>query len=247
MRFEAQYDGQTPPPRIPRAVWLMCQAIVCSTRGARYWLRWARSRYSGLPLARLRDAALLPQPDGTCRFDFGDMNARRIFAIGLFHLRCSSTQTARRVFGSRSRRSGRVVWGISKAAISKAVTPADRRSRPWHRNTLGGKTDDWDGDFRRLELAGFFERKRLPIARVKPWEIGNKSGQVITRYWIPCVPTLDRADERKRRTDPPERFGGEVDASTRFWAEHNLGWQVCDEVPIRTTRARVASSSPPPL
>lgn len=224
---------------LPRDVFLMCKQVVSSARQARYWLRWARSRYSGWALAKLRAATFKPQADGTCLYDFGDLHARRKLAEGLLLLRMGTHSSARACFGSRSMRRGLSVRGIPKGLIAKACTPSWRSQRPWHRNTLGNR----GGDFTQLEQAGFFERKRLPVSRLSPYEIGNKSGQAISRYWIPCVATLEQRRRQARNSRSMTPLGASL--SVHFDAnEHEIGWQLCDEVIKRTVRLR--SARPPP-
>jgi hypothetical protein len=240
--FRRSYEGMAHPPLMRRDVWLMSQQIneTPGTFAVHYWLRWARSRYSGAPLARLRQAALQPQPDGTCKYDWGDANARRILAEGLIILRMSSHATAQQASGSRSRKQGLLLRGVSKQLLQVACTPRHRKGRIWHRNTLGNKGND----FSKLEAAGFMTRKRLPVSRLARFEVGNKSGQAITRYWVACVPTIGGRNSKAQRTALPERINAFELEQTRFQNENEVGWRACFETVVRTPRIRRATAPP---
>ena len=232
-KARAQWDGVQGPPTMTRDIFVMSQQIVSmpGTRAVHYWLRRLRSAFSGMPFARIREACLQPQADGTCKYNWGDDCARRILAEALIQLRMSKETSKRYVCGSRSRERGRVLCGVTKECINWAVTPRWRQRR-YHRNTFGGGTKTWQSDFQRLEGAKFFERKLLPVSRLRKWEIGKKHGKAITRYWIPCLPRGTDRERNKDRRRPPSKLG-----SVRFDEfDHKLGWDLCDEVIVRTPR-----------
>lgn len=210
----------------------MAKAIV-NSRGAHViqsYLRRLRPIYSGQPLAALRDAALWPLLGGGFRWTFADECARRRIAIGLKWLVTGRWTNQRTAFGSRSRRRGLLIAGLSVDRILRAATPVGRKA--YARHVFGSRTQaKWKGDMWHFERAGFAVRKRLPPSRCNAWEIGP-SGQSKNRYWIGCVvSTRTRPTAKQRRAHSAVvalgSLAGEVALNL---AAHELGWMWCEEV-----------------
>jgi hypothetical protein len=237
--------ADTPRTRIHREARVMAAAIV-NSRGAyviQAYLRKLRAIFSGQPLAHLRAAALCPI-GAFCRYTYADDCARRRIATGLLMLVCGQWTSKRQAFGSRSRRRGLLIAGISVHTILRLVTPVGRR--PYERHTFSRRGESL-GDMALFERHGFALRKRLPAARCNRWEIGE-SGQPRNRYWIGCVVSRrdqrgsSRSRARAQSTALAETLGDVVlDA-----VSHEIGWAWADETP-QYAPPRVADGTDPPF
>lgn len=266
-RFVADHEswdavGSEPPERIPREVWVMCWMIVGdhSGRAARMYLRWARSRFGGWALARIRDAAMQPNDQGECRYTWADDRARRITALGLLLLRCSHNATRRQAFGSASTKVGRLVKSINEEALCSALAmPWDLSDKPSAKNIgaavpRSGRPNEapWLGYIAALDEAGFLERGRVPLEVAGDNEIGRWSGHTINRYWI-ADPLLNANPQRGSGRGVSYESVGDTTASNA------IGWWWCEEelvrAPSRAEQRKVAlmaaifsyfPSQPPP-
>jgi hypothetical protein len=196
-RYKREHPGQSPPPCIPRAVWLTVACLMVDGSGK--YARGVLRRMRNLVFAgAVRDAALAPLPgDNGTRYDWTDRRARYVLAVG--YAIYSMAYTTRRVGWSGLCR------GLSRHALLTLVKDPFRGTRePWcdecksrhpsysalsgtHRAdaTLDTGQIGW---LRALEEAGAISRQQFKApdtiaAMCQPWEIGEK-GYPINWYWV---------------------------------------------------------------
>lgn len=199
-RYERDHPGQSPPPCVPRHVWLTCACLLVDGSG-----RFARQVLRGISnkvfAGAVRDAALAPLPgDRGDRYDWTDKRARYVLAIA-YAIHSCAYQTSRRGWSGLCR-------GLSRHALLTLVRDPFRASRePWcercerrhpsysalsgtHR--AGASLDTGQiGWLRALEEAGAISRQQFKApdtiaAMCKPWEIGE-AGYPINWYWLPSA------------------------------------------------------------
>ena len=199
-RYVREHPGQTPPPCVPRHVWLTCACLLVDGSGkyARAVLRQMRNKvFAGA----VREAALAPLPgDAGYRYDWTDRRARYVLAIAYAIHACSYT-THRRGWSGLCR-------GLSRHALLTIVRDPFRASRePWcelcesrhpsfsalsgtHRvdATLDTGQIGW---LRALEEAGAISVQQFKApdqikALCAPWEIGER-GYPVNWYWLPSA------------------------------------------------------------
>lgn len=201
---------------IPRLVWIMAWSTMADRTGdaGRSWLRWARSRFSGAPLARIGTAAFCPDAEGRSRYDWHDDCARATVVLGLALL----------MMGTMTRRKG--VWALCVRGVVRqalCVLIAVRPDRPWSTEWLAGVRGEQLhqlGPLRRLERVGLLYRQQLP-AQAKSVEgfecYPDRKGVLRTsnRYWLGWRDAHPRED---------------------LAALHNYGWELCDALIRRAPR-----------
>lgn len=235
--------ADTPQTRIHREARVMMQAIVNSRGGyvIQFYLFKLRAIFSGQPLAKLRAAALEPQPQGGCRWTYADEGARRRIAIGLFFLCCGRWTNQRTAFGSRSTRRGLVIAGLNVDRLLRMAKPVGRRRYDRHTfGSRGSSSSPWLGDMALFEKHGFAIRKRLPKARCNSWEIGP-SGQAMNRYWIGCV-VSNRNPKREQRNRVVTSLGEALGVVAFDPSAHVVGWEWATEQPFYAPSLRAAPS-----
>lgn len=205
-RYVREHPGQSPPPCVPRHVWLTISCLLAEGSGkyARAVLRQISNKvFAGA----VRDAALAPLPgDAGFRYDWSDKRARYVLAIA-YAIHACSHQTNRRGWSGLCR-------GLSRHALLTLVRDPFRASRePWcdeckgrhpsfsalsgtHRAdaTLDTGQIGW---LRALEEAGAISRQQFKApdtiaAMCQPWEIGER-GYPINWYWLPSALPVGRS------------------------------------------------------
>jgi hypothetical protein len=246
LTWARQHGIKDPPPDVPLAVYLMVQEITADATGTRIrdWLKRFRTRFTGVPLNFIRDAALQPLESGGFRYHYAHKIARETIAIGLMFLELAE-RTQR-----RKDRWQLIVKGISVDRVCSLLhAPGYAELRP-HRNSIGGagrKTEQardnaaakrWKDHVRttpprkrahrtpmqRLRDSGFLYAMQAPRDKVAAWE-KDSNGNVRNRYWIATA------------------------GLTGDFAElNNTGWNWADEsvrTPLRERRRRVPNATPP--
>jgi hypothetical protein len=199
-RYEREHPGQSPPPCIPRHVWLTCMCLLLDGSG-KFAKAVLRKISNKVFVGAVRDAALAPLPgDAGDRYDWSDKRARYVLAIG-YAIHSMAYQTNRRGWSGLCR-------GLGRHALLTLVRDPFRATRePWcetcqHRHpsvsALSG-THRADGSLetgqigwlRALEEAGAISRQQFKApdtiaAMCHPWEIGD-AGYPINWYWLPSA------------------------------------------------------------
>jgi hypothetical protein len=226
-RWRAKCEAQCPEAPavmrrlVPRLVWVMAWTIMSGGEGVvRDWLRWARAEFSGVPLAKVEQAALCPKPDGSYRFDWRDDCARQTLVLGLAMLMLG-VPTRRGRHGTYQLCVRGVVRKMLRVLI--AVAPDKVPSTPWLSNTWyrsEAKSLHECGLLKRLERVGFFESRQLPAhARgVEDFEVyKRRDGAPCTcnRYWLTWNEPLPHEDLDRL---------------------HEIGWTLCEREIRRAPR-----------
>jgi hypothetical protein len=226
-RWRAKCEAQCPEAPavmrrlVPRLVWVMGWTVMGGDDGVvRNWLQWARAEFSGVPLAKLEQAALCPMPDGSYRFDWRDACARQTLVLGLAML----------MLGVPTRRGRRGTYQLCVRGIVRkvlrvliAVAPDEVPSTPWLSNTWyrsESKPLHECGLLRRLERVGFLDSRQLPAHAqgVEDFEVyKRRDGAPCTcnRYWLTWDEPLPHED---------------------LALLHEMGWTLCEREIRRAPR-----------
>jgi hypothetical protein len=178
-----------------RATFLKTQNALADNSG-RAIAYYVRTHPDKIVAAAARRAALLPGPNGVCRYAWTDYRARSIAALGLAMGR-TAVETNRRGKWSR------IMRGFPVGAFSALLRNPYTGEKP-HPKTLTGRWREADpekgqvGYLRALEWAGLFYSQQLPKDAVEPFEAAGASGHSVNRYWIltdePLDPEISDAD-----------------------------------------------------
>jgi hypothetical protein len=226
-RWRAKCEAQCPEAPavmrrlVPRLAWVMGWSVMGGDEGVvRNWLQWARAEFSGVPLAKLEQAALCPMPDGSYRFDWRDACARQTLVLGLAML----------MLGVPTRRGRRGTYQLCVRGIVRkvlrvliAVAPDKVPSTPWLSNTWyrsEAKPLHECGLLRRLERVGFLDSRQLPAQAqgVEDFEVyKRRDGAPCTcnRYWLTWDEPLPHED---------------------LALLHEMGWTLCEREIRRAPR-----------
>jgi len=199
---------------IPREVWVMAWSIMSdrSKTGetCRQWLRWARGKFSGAPLALITSAALCPGDDGR----------GRCLVVGLALLMMGKPRLRRGEWTL-------CVRGVVRDAL--CALASEHPDDPWSLSWLvgqWGKKRHWEqGAMRRLEAVGFVRRSQVPAQAggVEDFErYHDRNGVVRTsnRYWLTWKDTSTHGFD--------------------LAALHARGWELCESFARRAPRTRAA-------
>lgn len=180
----------TPPPSIPRRIWIGAQAISQSGSTARHALAELPREYA----ARLRHAI---RSSGETH---GHITARLLVAYGWTVYRLS-TESRRRGYARR-------VEGIPRGLFAAIVRNTQTGERYSVARLFGTTTNAGAGIFVQLERAGAFLKLQTPAHRA-PARLKGPSGHAFNVYWIPTARALTRPDAVDA---PPAPAGAPVDA-----------------------------------
>lgn len=195
---------KTAPPSVSFATYCMVQEIEADASGGngRRWVARFARRFTGVPIALIREAALEPLKSGGTRFDWSDPIARHVVACGLLLL--AQCWRAKR----RKDRWQLFVRGLSVGRICGVMHRPGNPQRKPHRNSIGGagrKSDTardnaaakrWAGHSRktaprapfrtplqRLRDTGFLYAIQAPRDVAEACEVDSR-GNVRNRYWL---------------------------------------------------------------
>lgn len=168
---------------IPRNIWIMARDILADPSGqaARIWLRRERNKVA---CGCIRFAALVPGSDGTTRYTWADLRARRICALGLALVSLARPAPRRKGIWSS------VLMGVPRGYLCALLAdPYESKRRPSKSALAGthrvGATLETGqlGYLRALERAGLFYRQQLPL---RESELCERFGgdHPTNRYWL---------------------------------------------------------------
>jgi hypothetical protein len=191
-------SGGVLPVLIQRSVLVLCRTIMGDPSGFAVRAAFRRTR-NKVAVGAIRQAALVPDAEGTARYTWADERARCVAALGLALLELS-VPTAR--VGTWSG----IVRGIPRGALCALLSSPWEPDRRKSVSSLVG-THRADGSLqngkvgylRALIEAGFCYSQQLPAADVQPFERLWPSGYASNRYWIVGeTPTAPLSDATKR-------------------------------------------------
>jgi hypothetical protein len=221
-----KHGGEEAPPTIPRWVWLMAQFILADATGkiARWYLLEEKNRvFAGA----VRNAALVPLPDGTTRYSWRDKRARTVLAIGMTIKACSRVTKRKGPWSLLTR-------GVNRCGlllVVRDVTGGDQLCKTCgnhhpsvaalsgiHEKHATAQTGQV-GWLVALEEASAIYREQFKDPDTikkccQPWEVGER-GYPVNWYWMPGA-----------LTDPASLT---VEQVTRYRALHELGCDAPDE------------------
>lgn len=183
---KAAGETWTPPPSIPRRIWIGTEAIARTGTTARHALAELPPDYA----ARLRAAVRLSGKT------IAHVTGRLIVAFGWAVYRLSA----------RARRRGyaRRVEGIPRGLFACLVRNAATGERYSVARLFGTDTNAGPGAFVVLERAGVFLKLQTPAYRA-PARLKGPSGHAFNVYWLPT--RAPRALERPPENGPPAPTG----------------------------------------
>lgn len=166
----ARHAGEawTPPPQVPRRVWIGTNAIAVSGRTARYALLELPRSYAAIVRAAIRAAGVM----------LGHITARLLVAF--------AWATWRMSIRARRRGYARKVEGIPRGLWCSLAMNAQSGERYSVGRLFGTDTNAGPGIMVQLERAGLFLKLQTPAYKA-PARLKGPSGHAFNVYWIPTT------------------------------------------------------------
>lgn len=172
-------------------------------------------------------AALVPYADGTTRFTWADMRARRIAVHALVAYELAIPTRRKGAWNG-------LVRGVPQGAWLALLADPFTGERP-SRSALAGRHHEGAcletglGYLRALEAAGAVYAQQCPVDVAEPWEIGP-SGYAMNRLWVLSGEMTGVSDDNERAA---------------LMALAGDGWLALEERPVRSPGRRQAGAFDP--